>query len=59
MIGGIAKYFRFSFHEILWEISWANLLMLSATIPKFDEDGNPEEPIQDIDGSGLAAFFGM
>ncbi|GAA0561527.1 hypothetical protein [Chitinophaga japonensis] len=38
MIGGIVKYFRFSWNEVLWGMSWSNVLMLSATTPSFDND---------------------
>ena len=29
------KYFRFSWDEIMWGMSYANLVMLSATIPVY------------------------
>jgi hypothetical protein len=31
LIGSIAKYFRFSWHEIMFEISYANLMMMLAS----------------------------
>jgi hypothetical protein len=33
-------------HEILWEVSFANLQMYLATIPRFNKEDEPkEEPI--------------
>ena len=44
-IGAAIKYFRFSYHEVLWEISWVNLNMLIISIPKskFDKKKSKSE----------------
>jgi len=47
LIGGVIKYFRFSWHYVLWEISYTNLTMLLATIPTYD-DGKKKEEITDL-----------
>ena len=39
MIGGVIKYFRFTWDYALWDISYSNLNMLLATIPETDFDG--------------------
>jgi hypothetical protein len=36
LIGGVIKYFRFSWEYVLWEISFPNLNMLLATIPVYE-----------------------
>lgn len=36
MIGGVIKYFRFSYDIAVWEIGYVTLVMLLATIPDFD-----------------------
>ena len=38
MIAGAVKYFRFSVEYILHELSYTNLVMLSATIPDYSYD---------------------
>ena len=43
LVGGVVKYFRFSIHEILWEISFANVMLYSASIPKFNREGGDED----------------
>ena len=43
MIGGVIKYFRFSYEFVLWEISYANLSMLLATIPEYDTEVEKKE----------------
>lgn len=46
IIGGLIKYFRFSLDEILYEISWQNLMMFLATIPDYSTKEEDEiEPI--------------
>ncbi len=42
MIGGLIKYFRFSLDTVLWDLGYANMIMLLATIPVFDPD-DPEK----------------
>lgn len=62
MIGGIAKYFRYEHDFILWGISWANLLMLSASIPVYesdDEEKASRKPAKEIGGGDLSTFFGL
>lgn len=36
MIGGVIKYFRFSYDYAVWELSYTNLNMLLATIPEYE-----------------------
>lgn len=38
MIAGAVKYFRFPFEYVLHELSYTNLVMLSATIPDYGSD---------------------
>lgn len=59
------KYFRFSWNEVLWEMSWSNVLMLSATIPSFDDDekgkgkgkGKGDTRAKKIDEEDIESFF--
>lgn len=60
MIGGVIKYFRFTYDYVLWEISYQNLAMLLATIPSYEatdlEKG--KEKVEPVDGlDALAGFF--
>lgn len=43
------KYFRFSFDYVLWGISWANLNMLLATVPKYEAAKDEKEKVEVID----------
>jgi len=45
MIAGAVKYFRFSVEYILHELSYTNLIMLSATIPDYRSDESNEKPV--------------
>ena len=38
------KYFRMSYEDVLWKISFSNVNMLLATIPGLDDGPDPEEP---------------
>lgn len=58
------KYFRLTWDQILWEMSYQNLLMLSGTIPVYkSRDGKKKEeqgPERNIDsGQELANFLGI
>lgn len=55
------KYFRFDLDFVYWGISWANLLMLSASIPTYDDlkDKEDDKPAKEISGKELAGFLGM
>lgn len=58
------KYFRMSYDAILWEISWANLNMLLATIPTYDTDKedkeDKDEPVQQVqDIAELSTFLNL
>jgi hypothetical protein len=44
----VVKYFRFSVDYILWEISYANLMMLLATIPKYEAPDRDKEKVEDV-----------
>lgn len=60
MIGGVIKYFRFSYDYVLWGISYINLRMLLATIPTYEspEDKEKSEKLEEVDGiSDLEQFF--
>lgn len=65
VIGGMIKYFRFSWHQIMWEISYRNIMMLSATIPSYKskmDKKRDNESIQDREinsGDDLASFLGI
>ncbi len=49
MIGGLIKYFRFSWDDILWKYSWQNLTMLMLSIPKYESnDKKDDHEITDI-----------
>ena len=41
-IGGLMKYFRMSYDEIVYERSWANVMMLSASIPDYSIDNEDD-----------------
>ena len=47
-IGSIIKYFRFTWDQAVWEIGYTNLIMLMATIPVFDPDGEGEEKKKEV-----------
>ncbi|WP_234863450.1 hypothetical protein [Flavihumibacter fluminis] len=65
VIGGMIKYFRFSWNEIIWEISYRNIMMLSATIPNYKTKKDKKETsevIQDRElnsGEDLVSFLGL
>ena len=44
MIGGVIKYFRFTYDYILWEISYANINMLLAAIPEYETEEEKSKP---------------
>ena len=35
MIGGVMKYFRLGYREALYDISYSNIVLLSAAIPDY------------------------
>jgi hypothetical protein len=50
------KYFKVSWEFVLWEISYANLIMLFASVPKVKL--NKKEDVQVVeDISGLEGFI--
>lgn len=49
MIGGVIKYFRFDYEFVLWGISWANLIMMLATIPTYKDTETKEDKEVDIE----------
>lgn len=57
------KYFKtLTWDMILWEISWPNLMLLSASIPSYQpkEDGGDENsstPIEQIPITDVTNFF--
>ena len=38
MIAGVVKYFRFPLEDVLYNISYTNIVMLSAAIPDWSQD---------------------
>lgn len=57
-VGSLIKYFRFTRDQVLWEISWANLMLYSATIPTYETDKKGDDgPVQQIDEEDIAGFF--
>jgi hypothetical protein len=60
MIGGVIKYFRFSYDYVLWEISYQNLAMLLATIPTYEAQDleKGKEKVEHVSGlDALQEFF--
>lgn len=58
------KYFHLKWDEVMWGISWANLVMLQATIPVIDrgEDsgGDFTSPEKEINSPmAFKEFLGM
>lgn len=49
VIGGIIKYFRLSWEEIVWGRSFANIIMLLESIPPLKDDKEIEGP-EDLKG---------
>jgi hypothetical protein len=47
-LGGIIKYFRFGWDELLWEISFANLIMLVSSVPSTKDKTDEEEKGEEI-----------
>jgi hypothetical protein len=53
----VVKYFRFTYEYILWEISFANLNMLLATIPSYKFGKNEKK--DEVEGlSSLDELWG-
>ncbi len=56
-------YFHFSWKAIMWEMSYANLMMLSATVPSYKSKSgtNKEKPVESIaEGpEDLAKYLGL
>jgi hypothetical protein len=42
-VGGVIKYFRFSYDEVLWTVSYVNINMFLATIPTYEKEDNAQE----------------
>jgi hypothetical protein len=40
MIAGVVKYFRFGMEEVLYDMSYTNIVMLSAAIPDWSSEGD-------------------
>jgi|GEM_PF-3748917 len=56
MIGSVIKYFRFTYDYVLWDISYANLQMLLASIPEYESI--EEEKVEHVESlDGLADFL--
>lgn len=48
VIGGIVKYFKLSINDILWQMSWENLILYMGSIPSNDpEDHKPPIEVRD------------
>jgi hypothetical protein len=52
LIGGVIKYFRFTWDFVVWEISYVNLNMLLATIPVYKSDKKKKEDDDNDDRPG-------
>jgi hypothetical protein len=58
LIGSVVKYFRFSWHEIMFEISYSNLMMMLASIPNYNKADEDEEVYEDLsDENDFMKFF--
>jgi hypothetical protein len=58
LIGSVVKYFRFSWHEIMFEISYSNLMMMLASIPNYSKKDEDEEVYEDLsDENDFMKFF--
>ncbi|MBD1434861.1 hypothetical protein H8B06_18705 [Sphingobacterium sp. DN00404] len=55
--GNIVKYWKLSYDEVYWKISYQNLLMLNASIPQYDDQGNKKEAPTQITGKDLSSRF--
>jgi len=51
------KYWQLSYKEVLWGISYQNLIMLNMSIPKYDKDGNKIEAPSIATGKDLSTRF--
>lgn len=51
------KYWRLSYNECLWGLSYSNLIMLNLSIPKFDDKGNKIESATELKGSDFKSRF--
>lgn len=54
MIAGAVKYFRFPIEYILYDLSYVNLVMLSATIPDYTTGGGKQQK-----EGGVGSSFGI
>jgi len=61
-LGNLKHYFNFGWHEMLWEISWNNILMLGASMPK-SKPGNKQEneynDAESVNASDTSAIYKM
>jgi len=55
MIGTAMKYWGLTWRQAMWEISWLNLAMLNASVPRYDRNGNRQGPTARLTGRDLAA----
>jgi hypothetical protein len=46
MIGGVIKYFRFSYEDVLWNMSYANVNMLLASIPSYETGIDKKDTVE-------------
>lgn len=51
------KYWQLSYKQVLWDISYQNLIMLNMSIPKYDKDGNKIEAPSIATGKDLSTRF--
>ena len=54
------SYWHMSYDYLNWKMSWANLTMLCASIPKYDKEGKEitNEPPKMLTGKDLFAKWG-
>lgn len=51
------KYWRLTYNECLWDLSYQNLIMLNSSIPEYDEKGNKIDAPKEVLGKDLASRF--
>lgn len=51
------KYWRLSYNDILWSMSYQNVIMLNMSIPQFDDKGNKIEAPSQVTGKDLSSRF--
>lgn len=50
MMGNVVKFWGISFNEVIWGLSYQNILLMNMSIPKFDKEGNKIEAGGELTG---------